>query len=169
MLNAAATSSCQPVILKDKDVISCKFDLQLGGQIVSLTRNDALLNTGSQDLQVRHGAEVRVVFYDDRKQTPRSRWCFSVHYICFLGVMVTAKPRAGVEVDLDRYKITERCHSIQLIQSIYTGETNSSCFPFFWQPFLGFCWHFFCWRVQWEWSLYQMKVWNGLKSQIKYY
>ena len=79
MLNTAATSSCQPVILKDKDVISCTFDLQLGGWIVSLTRNDALLNTGSQDLQMRHGAEVPVAFYSDTKQTPRSRWCFSVH------------------------------------------------------------------------------------------
>lgn len=138
MLNAA-TSSCQPVILKDKDVISCTFDLQLGSQIVSLTKNDALLNTGSQDLQMQHGAEVPVVFYSDTKQTPRSRWCFSVHEVSFLGVMITAKPRAGVEVDLDRYKITERCHSIQLIQSIYTGDTNSSCFHFFCQPFLGFC------------------------------
>jgi len=79
VFNAAATSSCQPVILKDKGVTSYTLGLQLGSQIVSLTRNDAPLNTGSQDLQMQHGAEMPVVFYSDTKQTPRSRWCFSMH------------------------------------------------------------------------------------------
>lgn len=51
MLNVAATSSCQPVMVNDKDVISCIFDLRLGDQVVSLTRNDALLSAGIQDLQ----------------------------------------------------------------------------------------------------------------------
>lgn len=51
MLNVAGTSSCQPVMVNDKDVINCIFDLRLGDQVVSLTRNDALLSAGIQDLQ----------------------------------------------------------------------------------------------------------------------
>lgn len=144
-------------------MVSCIFALQLGSQIVSLTtrNDDALLNAGSQDLQMQHGSAVPVVLYSNTKQSPRSRCCFSVHEIYFLGVMFTAKPRAGVEVNLDRYKVMEKCHRIELIQSIYTRESNSCCFPFpfFCQPFLGFCWCSSCWQIQWEWSLYQMKVW----------
>lgn len=48
-------------------MISRTFDHQLGSHVVPLTRNDALLNTGSQDLQMRHEAEVPVVFYSDTK------------------------------------------------------------------------------------------------------
>lgn len=51
MLNVAATFSCHPVVVKDKDVLICPFDLWLSDQIVFLTRNNALLNAGIQDLQ----------------------------------------------------------------------------------------------------------------------